>query len=497
MKLTTLTSLTHLVAKFRPEEFNFLEKGAGDRASQLYTLLLDTPEISENDAMLRIYKEDNGPAFRKLKNRYMNKLFSMILFVDLRGPKYSDVLRAITECHRQKAVFYILVRFSQMNLAVELGEKLAKRATMLDQVEIALPVMQTLRLHFAGIQSNYKKSLYYADEIEKMMKRLQDRYFTEKLYCDILTLYAKSRSSHVDEITQIVDPKWNDLIKIQKNSDSYTVQRRCFSLKILYSQIIGDIESCYQHIEEAIHYFQHDAPIQSKVIITNYFTQKLILNVRQRNYDRGLDDVATALQDSVNYSRNWNLIKYLHFLLCIQCKVYDAAISVFEEIKDKKNQKNLLSFFKETYDIAEAYNYIIKVYLNASLDKLSPTRYINNMPNFSKDKQGNNVPILVAHFILLCIQDKQDQAVDRIDALKQYAQRHLRDGKSQRALIFTKMLGAVVKGHFHPVATSKYAQRYLKQLEQYPSSASEQAFETEIIPYEDLWDMLLDILGRR
>jgi len=58
------------------------------------------------------------------------------------------------------------------------------------------------------------------------------------------------------------------------------------------------------------------------------------------------------------------------------------------------------------------------------------------------------------------------------------------------------MLSAVVKGNFHPVAAQRYAAKYVKILKETPPSISEQSSEIEIIPYEELWDILLGVLER-
>ena len=119
------------------------------------------------------------------------------------------------------------------------------------------------------------------------------------------------------------------------------------------------------------------------------------------------------------------------------------------------------------------------------------------MPIFSKDKRGLNISILIVHVLFLLLRKKYDEIIDRVDALSQYKHRHLRDDASMRSNFFINMLLQVPKRDFHPRAAERHAEPWIKKLQQTPINIAEQGIEVEVIPYEALWDMVIDILERK
>jgi len=58
------------------------------------------------------------------------------------------------------------------------------------------------------------------------------------------------------------------------------------------------------------------------------------------------------------------------------------------------------------------------------------------------------------------------------------------------------MLLQVPEAAFHREAANRKAERYLLQLREVPIEIANQSHEIEIIPYEDLWSIVLDLLPK-
>ena len=54
----------------------------------------------------------------------------------------------------------------------------------------------------------------------------------------------------------------------------------------------------------------------------------------------------------------------------------------------------------------------------------------------------------------------------------------------------------MTKADFHPIRTERYTADLLAKLKSVPLELSEQPLEVEIIPYEDLWEMVMKLLER-
>ena len=494
MKLEQVSNLAQVVSKFRPKQINIIDEDAEDKASQLYKLIVTHPELTSEEALRRLYPSGSKRTFDKLTLRLRDKLINMLFFIDLRGPKFSSSLKVIAECYRNLAVFFLLIRFQQRSLAIEIGEKLVKQSMKFDLTEVTYPVLKSLRLHYASVVFNAKKYNYYNDLLSAEFQNQNDKHVVDDLYCYIFGQYANTRASNKASILDIVSERMPELVAVQDRSTSFFVQRRAYLIRILYAQIVGDAKGALDICDSAYHYFTKEAEIESKVTILNFIIQKLAIHVKVRDYTAGKEAYDQGMAMTSHYSHDWNVLQYLYFLLAMHTGQYEEALETYNAVtKDKKFSK-AVPFFKEVWSIFEAYIYIVTTHrLQEELPTFSANRYINNIPTFSKDKKGNNVSILIAHFILLLLQGKDGQALDRVDALKMYAHRYLREDETIRSNCFIKMLMALARANFNPIRARRYAERYEKKLRSTPAQLSEQSSEIEIVPYEDLWEIVLDL----
>jgi hypothetical protein len=57
------------------------------------------------------------------------------------------------------------------------------------------------------------------------------------------------------------------------------------------------------------------------------------------------------------------------------------------------------------------------------------------------------------------------------------------------------MLACLPQGDFHPARVRQLSEKYVKKLESMPLSEAPQSPDLEFIPYEDLWEYALELLG--
>ena len=122
------------------------------------------------------------------------------------------------------------------------------------------------------------------------------------------------------------------------------------------------------------------------------------------------------------------------------------------------------------------------------------SRFLNEMEVFSKDKQGMNIAILIIEILLGIAQKKYDELIDRVEAMDKYRSRYLREEEVARANHFLRMLLQIPKNSFRREEAIAKACDDQRALEAIPIEMANQTFEIEIIPYEKLWEIALEIL---
>ena len=94
----------------------------------------------------------------------------------------------------------------------------------------------------------------------------------------------------------------------------------------------------------------------------------------------------------------------------------------------------------------------------------------------------------------MIIRKDYDKTIDRIEAIEKYCVRHVKKKEHFRSNVFIKMLLTIPSSSFHKVRIERETQKYLKQLNSLPLEVANQIHEIEIIPYEHLWEFILESL---
>ena len=83
-----------------------------------------------------------------------------------------------------------------------------------------------------------------------------------------------------------------------------------------------------------------------------------------------------------------------------------------------------------------------------------------------------------------------------MEAFEKYIRRHLKSKSSFRAKIFLTMLLRIPKYNFHKAAVLRHTDKLLQKL-QGTSSRMGQNLEIEIVPYEVLWQEVIQLLDHK
>ena len=107
-------------------------------------------------------------------------------------------------------------------------------------------------------------------------------------------------------------------------------------------------------------------------------------------------------------------------------------------------------------------------------------------------KYKMNIPILVLQLLFYLQRKDYDKVIDRLETIEKYCSRYLRKDKcTYRSNCFIKMLLQIPKAKFQKAEIIRKASPFLEKLGKKSIAIANQAFEIEIIPYEDLWELVL------
>jgi hypothetical protein len=221
--------------------------------------------------------------------------------------------------------------------------------------------------------------------------------------------------------------------------------------------------------------------------------------LHQREFRMGKANAEQYLKKFPEGSDPWFTFMEYYLLLAIHSDNYIQALAIFNRALSNNAFKKLDGEEREKWFIYEAYiNYIVdrRIFSQTRLPK--PKRRNFQLRQFMESK--HEYPKSQRNFEILCtilqmlfwLERKNTlKAEERIDKLRNLASRKLDKEVYYRPIQFIKLLHTLRKADFQIVDKQRIDKHY-KPLVQHPFFYRGAIAELEVIPYEKLWEVVLE-----
>ena len=489
--------------KIRSIEMMSYPFGDGSKLSALYEGVLEGAFKTDEEAIDQLYdKEHNTSAYRKLKSTLRNRLLNTLFFIDVKQPSYNSYQRAYYECYRDWAAIKILLGKNARNAAISLGLKVLRYAEKYEFSFLCMEVCDMLRFHYGAIEGDFKKFEAYDQQYQKHAGAAQYENQAKELYLRLVIHYVNGRSQNKDA-HQRARASFQQLQTALGNCKTHDLYLYAFLIKLIIHTSVGNHEETVEVCEEAIRFFSKKG-FEAHVPLQIFYYQQLVCHIQLRQFEKGRAAAERCLNLMEEGGYNWFKYLELYFILSMHTRQYQQAYEVYKQAIGHQRFSFLPENVQELWRIYEAYLHYLSILgklqagtEEARFSKFRLGRFLNETPIFSQDKQGLNISILIIQILFFILKKDYGQAGDRIQAIEQYCHRYLKKHDTYRSNCFMKMLLHIPKANFHKAAVLRQASGYFGKLQAFPIEISNQAYEVEIIPYEDLWEMAVQSLENK
>lgn len=432
---------------------------------------------------------------QRVKNRLKERLTDVVFLLDFSRWSTTDRQRNYFECHKKWSAAMILMAKNSKAAAVELLEKVFKQAVHFEFTDIVVSILSSLRLHYGAIQGDAKKYEYYRAQYNHYQQVWMLENEAEDLYTHFVSHYVASRSVKEDMETQ-ARAYYEQVKPGMEQCSSFRLHLCGRLLELMVYSSCNDYQKMAVVCEDAIRFFEAK-PYNSSLPLQVFYYQLIVCYVQMRSFDKGMAIMTRYEEIYENGSFNWFKLQELFFMLAMHTRNYNEAYLICNRVIKHQKLAGLPAAIQEIWRIFEAYSHYIQLVGRVSTAEESSfrvARFLNEIPRFSKDKQGMNIPVLIAQILFMFAEGRYLQSIDRIEAIEKYCSRYLKKNDTFRSNCFIKMLLQIPEAGFHREAVNRYAKKWLDQLKTMPIEISNQGHGIEIIPYEDLWEMALESL---
>ena len=497
--MKTIIDLIRIIGPNR-KGFKDLFSDSQDTKMALFIEGLNSGTIrSDQEAINLLYSpKDPKGNYYSLKSWVKNRLYDWVLKVGPSSKNMSPIEKAHFRCNRIWTISNILNSFGAVKTSIDVIKTGIRDAQKYEFSEFSMLFYNNLAVFSAiNLQSRkdfekyHTKFSYYKSLYEKENEALH-------IFCRLASRYQNLRS--LEQNKEFINESLFKLNNIPLGNESvkfirYYYQSYCL-IALAQQQFKKTIKLCRKAISKI-----DEKPFN--LISTRYGYELLLLQcyIQLKAFDDGSKIIERYKSVFPKNSFNWFSIRYYYFILATHSRNYSKCESIIIQILYNKELSRVARALEENFNVFNAYTqFLIQIGkaqpgdINRDTTPFRLGRFLNEVPHFSKDKRGLNISILILQVLFLLHDHKYSKIIDRTDALNQYCYRYLRKDETFRSNCFIKMLIKMVEADFNRIRTERYVEILWNKLQSVPIHVAEQGIEVEIIPYEDLWPMVLEML---
>lgn len=441
----------------------------------------------------------NKNYFGVLKTRLNQELFDRILVDSGKKENISNRLNQLFDIQRKFIVASILNEKNERILSIKMFEKIFKQCLKWEYTFYTMMISRTLYAHYSFFEPNRYKMHLYKTALQDSEKLLVYENKIFSVNAEISHLYQVNRSGLTNKNLETFKNLMKDVMDIHHSYESYNIKLYTYDLIAFYFLTIRDYDKVIEIAEEGKKYFSSKYFKDTRGIIINNIN---IINAFI--YKNELDKSLTILNETLTFitegTRIWVRLKSFEYVIYTLQNKYESLYRVYRETEPKVK----LDIDKEEWLIRSAYiHFLIRMgkITIPEKDGKKPysfvlSKFLNSVTFYSKDKSGLNISVIIIQILFYFLEKKWDKVLDKIEGLKQYTFRYLTKDESMRSNCFIKMLIAAEKANFNRQLTITYTKSHYEKMIKSPYVLSENSAFVEIIPYETLWNITLELLSQ-
>ncbi|MGI4743596.1 MAG: hypothetical protein ACRYG7_51245 [Janthinobacterium lividum] len=463
---------------------------------QLATLLAADVNVTALGVAKQLYGKKsaaNQTAFLRLRVRVQDKLLNHLFFLDHSDTRLFVARRYELECLDLLHKVTILYLEGEYVLSERLLRRCLRLAEKGEFTNYAEQAYQRLVALYAGQRQQHKYSL----TIKKLAKIRQVLAYEQE--AEQLAMQIRLTMTRSVTIRQALIPKIATYLQraeqLQHLANTFTTYLALYRIRVVQAELTGNYKEIIRYTLAATQLLRQGKLNERR--FDQRFNQfmSVYAHLRSRQYKAGLKLAEEYSVDFHPTSNNWFYFYEHYILLALHAGDYDQALRLLHVVHKNPSFSKQRPAAQERWGLLQAYVEFVQ-----PPDKI-PSRRRNQLavfaaltvPEYARDKRGYNVAILVFQLLHYLQQRSLEPVLTRLERLRKYQQRHLRDAATLRSRLLLRLLLLLPEENFDPKLLAKRGQNLLTQLGQAPMVGDADA-EVEIIPYEQVWTLVLEIL---
>ncbi len=499
--MKNLIEISKIVTKKKVRKIEIFDdhslKHKNSKFNEFYEALLASKFKNDRDAANFLYScSPTDDKYRQLKSRFRKRLLNTLFFLDVNLPSTSNYERAYFSCNKDWTLVKILLSNNATHTAASLARQILTTALKFKFADVIVNCSRILRKYSADIgdEKNFEE---YDQHIKQYQNVLDAEIRSEELHQRVIMNYYKPPSKNQD-LRERIDTYCDALVGLSEIYDSPIIIYNMYLVWAFRYEMLHDYQAMLEVCNKAEEYIEKNPLYYQTEKLATFQLKKMSAYLHLRDYKNGKGNAEKCLKSFPAGSETWFTFMEYYLLLAIHTDNFVNALAIYNRATSNSKFKKMSGQEREKWNIYNIYlNYIAESQKseNAILQSQRKStfrlsRFLNDPLLFPKDQRIFTVLLVIAQ-ILFFIEKKGYNAVsERIERLKNYANRQLKKEVYYRVIQFIRLLQQLEKADFK-VENLSNVDKYYDRLIETPFAYRGLISELEVIPYEKLWNYIL------
>jgi hypothetical protein len=501
MEFVALVDLVKTVTKNKVKNIEVLGN-PGEEANLtelLYDAISKGKVSTDEEAVKFLYGKKESPksaTYLRTKNRLIRQLVNVSLFVDINQPMFNDRAKAYYNAYRDFVAATILIGRGAIRAGVNILEQVLEQSIKFEFTQLTADITRTLRGQYARTMANQEEH----EKMATLHRQFEEKRRLEMLaldyYENLLNYYIVKRSPN-EEIHKTASDYYEELKPLAEIAETSQFYYYLTQIGIIRNLAINNCENALEICNNGIDKLKNSKNT-NRAALAAVVIQKIACLTQLRVFNSECDECVsycTTLIDEgdLTWFRLYEL--YLHF--CLFAKRYNDALQIYFDTTNHEKFSSLSGAARDNWQLYGGYLHLLAAFGKLDAEKVTSTigafryaRLNNEIGVVDRDKQGMNIPLVLLPILYTLAKGDFDNSDISPDALEKYRKRYLDNDLNRRSAAFLNLLLAFSKREYKGASAEKKIKKELNILATEQPLIAGQTYAVEIIPYEDLWDML-------
>ncbi len=507
MEFDALRDLVQVISRNKVKQIEVLgNPGQEDSRIEAFYDGIAKNNFTSDEAAAKFFfgvADAKDPNYKKMRNRLVRQLINTSFFVDVNLPMFNDRSKAYYNCYRDYAAALILVMRKASKASVYILQQLLEQTIKYEFIELTADVARLLRQEYARSQVDQSNHEYYS----KIHRQYEEKRRGELLaldYQEELIHYYIVRRSPNEDVHRLATVYFDELQGIAPEVDSSAFYAALYRIGIIKYLSQNDCENVLKVCDEAIVNLQNRKNT-GRGALFSIAIQKFTCLMQLRRFDSGEAEATFifCLKTIEEGDFNWFRLHEVYAIYCLHARQYDKALQIFTTGYTHPRFNMLSGTIRDNWNLLEGYFHLLTIFNKLRTETVTKvigefrlSRFVNDMEVLTKDKEGMNIPLVFLPILYHVASGTLHQSTISIDAIEKYRKRYLDNDLNRRSACFLNLMTALSRKPFELKSAERKIEKELAILQKEAPQVSRQTSAIEIIPYEDLWQTLLEATGR-